>query len=64
MNNIIKELEARCVVQIDNADGTTDFDLDREKFASLIVEACAQLCADVDGGENMFSRAIRGQFGE
>lgn len=22
-------------------------------------EACAELCSDIDGGENMFSRAIR-----
>jgi hypothetical protein len=38
-----------------------------ERFAELVRadaiakerEACAELCSDIDGGENMFSRAIR-----
>jgi hypothetical protein len=34
-----------------------------EKFARLIAADCAELCADIDGGENMFSRAIRKHFG-
>jgi hypothetical protein len=34
-----------------------------KRFAELIVRECAELCADVDGGENMFSRAIRKHFG-
>jgi len=34
-----------------------------EAFAVLLVKECAELCADIDGGENMFSRAIRKQFG-
>jgi hypothetical protein len=34
-----------------------------EEFALMIAAECAELCADIDGGENMFSRAIRKQFG-
>ena len=49
MNAIIKQLEAQCVVQIDNADGTTDFDLDREKFAELIVRECAKYLEENSG---------------
>jgi len=33
------------------------------EFARLIAAECAELCADIDGGENMFSRAIRERFG-
>jgi hypothetical protein len=43
-----------------------DFDarvLEAEKFAELIVQECADLCSDLDGGENMFSRGIRKHFG-
>lgn len=34
-----------------------------EKFAELIAKECADLCSDLDGGENMFSRGIRSHFG-
>ena len=34
-----------------------------EKFGELIVAECADLCSDLDGGENMFSRGIRKHFG-
>lgn len=33
-----------------------------QKFAELIIEECAEVCVDVDGGENMFSRAVRSQI--
>lgn len=34
-----------------------------ERFAQLIAADIAELCADIDGGENMFSRAIRKEYG-
>jgi len=37
--------------------------LDLEKFAELLVADITKLCADIDGGENMFSRAIRKEYG-
>lgn len=33
-----------------------------QKFAESIVEECAEYCAELDGGENMFSRGIREKF--
>lgn len=36
---------------------------DIEGFAAQIVEACADLCTEIDGGENEFSRGIRRHFG-
>jgi hypothetical protein len=37
--------------------------MDIEKFAELLAEDVADLCEDIDGGENMFSRAIRKEYG-
>lgn len=34
-----------------------------ERFAQLIAADIAELCADIDGGENMFSRAVRKEYG-
>jgi len=36
---------------------------DKEKFAKLIAADIAEMCANIDGGENMFSRAIREEYG-
>ena len=38
--------------------GTVTVEYMREQIAAER-EACAELCSDIDGGENMFSRAIR-----
>jgi hypothetical protein len=38
--------------------------IDYEKFTQLLIEKCAEVVADLDGGENMFSRGIREYFGE
>lgn len=65
MNGNIKQLmkEATSYTWAGENAGVVE-ELDAELFGRLIVENCAKLCADIDGGENMFSRAIRGQFGE
>lgn len=64
MNERIKELYAKAL------DKAGDEAMRRwanasvvEKFAELIVGECADLCSDLDGGENMFSRGIRKHFG-
>ena len=61
MNKRIQELKDQCYISIVDRDGDTEYDM--EKFARLITADCAELCADIDGGENMFSRAIRKHFG-
>ena len=54
-----EQILTKLVIQSSDKDGW----LDREKFAELIVQECADLCSDLDGGENMFSRGIRKHFG-
>jgi len=61
MNELIQELKAQCYIPIVDRVGDTEYDM--EKFARLLAAECAELCADIDGGENMFSRAIRKNFG-
>ncbi len=38
-------------------------DKEMDKFAELIAADIAEMCATIDGGENMFSRAIREEYG-
>ena len=54
-----EQILTKLVIQSSDKDGW----LDRQKFAELIVQECADLCSDLDGGENMFSRGIRKHFG-
>ena len=60
MNERIKELEKQSVYYNEDEDV---WEFNRQKFAELIVGECADLCSDLDGGENMFSRGIRKHFG-
>jgi len=46
-----------------HGDRNADLHYTLDRFAQLIAAECAELCADIDGGENMFSRAIRKNFG-
>jgi hypothetical protein len=34
-----------------------------KNLIELVAEECADLCSNLDGGENMFSRGIREHFG-
>ena len=70
MNERIKELHQQAkdfINEVSDNDGTYQgkeyMQAVREKFAELIVGECADLCSDLDGGENMFSRGIRKHFG-
>jgi hypothetical protein len=60
MNQRIKELAKQSgLIQYD-----TDSKMnDAEKFAKLIAADIAEMCAIIDGGENMFSRTIRKEYG-
>ena len=59
MNELIEKIYGEACLAAGNLD-EREF---CEKFARLIAADCAELCADIDGGENMFSRAIRKRFG-
>lgn len=68
MNERIQELVEQAIIYIEpNSDHDGTWAFDKEKFAELVRadaiakerEACAELCSEIDGGENMFSRAIR-----
>ncbi len=63
MNQRIKELAIQtdeCLKQ----EGRSFFRHEwNEKFAQLIAADIAEMCANIDGGENMFSRAIREEYG-
>ena len=60
MNEKLKELAEQAGIPTYYPEGISER---LEKFAQLIAADCAELCADIDGGENMFSRAIRKRFG-
>ena len=63
MNERIRELAEQSGF-VDRGNNITAYmNFDHEKFAELIVGECADLCSDLDGGENMFSRGIRKHFG-
>ena len=34
-----------------------------EDLVKMVAMECAELCANLDGGENIFSRGIRDEFG-
>ena len=34
-----------------------------EDLVKMVAMECAELCANLDGGETLFSRAIRAEFG-
>lgn len=34
-----------------------------EDLVKMVAMECAELCANLDGGENLFSHAIRAEFG-
>jgi hypothetical protein len=60
MNERIKELAKQSgLIQYDTDSKMNDV----EKFAQLIAADIAEMCANVDGGENMFSRTIRKEYG-
>ena len=59
MNELIEKIYAEACI---NA-GYLDERGFCKEFARLVAADCAELCADIDGGENMFSRAIRKRFG-
>jgi hypothetical protein len=60
MNQRILELAKQSgLIQYDTDSKMNDV----EKFAELIAADIAEMCATIDGGENMFSRAIREEYG-
>jgi hypothetical protein len=70
MDDLINELAVQAGAELYGPARSTniivndqDADALMRKFARLIAAECAELCADIDGGENMFSRAIRERFG-
>ena len=62
MNERIKELAKQAAARDDDCcfEWDSPYTL---KFARLLILECAELCAEIDGGENMFSRAIMKRFG-
>lgn len=70
MNKRIEELADRLWrVQPSDIDAmglksrTEFYEHELKKFAESVVQECANFCADIDGGENMFSRNIRRHYG-
>ena len=63
MNERIKELAEQASADLDPEDFMGVSEEFLELFAELIAGACAELCCEIDGGENMFARAIRREFG-
>lgn len=65
MNERIKELIKQSRDEVNAKYGLSDAynSMVQERFAELIVEECAEICTNLDGGENMFSRGIREVFG-
>lgn len=66
MNNRIKGLSVQATDYANYQNemfGVNFNDAYNEKFAELIAADIAELCSDIDGGENMFSRAIRRKYG-
>ena len=59
MNELIEKIYGKACIGAGNLNDR-DF---CEHFAKLLAAECAELCADIDGGENIFSRAIRKKFG-
>jgi hypothetical protein len=59
MNEQIEKIYGEACIAAGNLD-ERDF---CEHFAKLLIKQCAELCANIDGGENMFSRTIRKNFG-
>ncbi len=61
MNEKIKEFTYLCT-NVNDSKGTFQ-EFDSERFARLIAADIAEFCSNIDGGENMFSRAIRKEYG-
>ena len=62
MNKRIAKLIEKSTTIIYSGPGEIE-DFDKEKFARLLSADIAEFCSDIDGGENMFSRAIREEYG-
>ena len=65
MNERIKELALQAGATVMERSGWTDYgtlDLDVEKFAELIVRACAEVAEDYDGAHYV-GTAIKQHFG-
>ena len=60
MNERIKELYNQCFVVLENQSPNTGFDF--EKFAELIIRACAEVAEDYDGAHYV-GTTIKQHFG-
>lgn len=63
MNIKIRELAWAAGISAKNVQGDVETNWAAiEKFAQFIIDECAERCAEIDGGENEFSRGVRQQF--
>lgn len=62
MNERIKQLAMEAGA-MEWGDSIVPVAMDIEKFVKLIVNECAEIVADIDGGECMHSRGLREHFG-